>query len=138
MAVADPREIAPICPELFVPDVAAAIGFYTEKLGFALYRVDPPGEPGPSSEFAIVTLDLAVVMFAQDRMYEAVGGTVESRRGVAVDIRIMVDDVDAMYQRCRQNGVEIVHDVADRYYGLRDFVIADRNGFRLRFASPLR
>jgi uncharacterized glyoxalase superfamily protein PhnB len=135
--VADPREVAPVCPELFVPDVGAAIGFYTGKLGFTLYRVDPPGEPGPSSEFAIVTLGRAVVMFAQDRLYESMAGRIESRRGVAIDVRIMVDDADAVYNRCRDSGVEIVHEIADRYYGLRDFVISDLNGFRLRFASTL-
>jgi uncharacterized glyoxalase superfamily protein PhnB len=138
MAAADPREVTPVCPELFVPDVGAAIDFYTGRLGFTLYRVDPPAEPGPDSEFAILTLGRAVVMFAQDRLYEAMGGSTQSRRGVAIDVRIMVDDADAMYNRCRENGVEIVHDIADRYYGLRDFVIIDLNGFRLRFAAPLR
>jgi uncharacterized glyoxalase superfamily protein PhnB len=138
MAAADPRDVAPVCPELFVPDVGAAIAFYTGKLGFTLYRVDPPGEPGPASEFAIVTLQRAVVMLAQDRLYEAMGGSTESARGVAIDVRIMVYDADAMCNRCRENGVDIVHDIADRYYGLRDFVIADLNGFRLRFAAPFR
>jgi uncharacterized glyoxalase superfamily protein PhnB len=138
MAAADPREVTPVCPELFVPDVGAAIDFYTGRLGFTLYRVDPPAEPGPDSEFAILTLGRAVVMFAQDRLYEAMGGSTQSRRGVAIDVRIMVDDADAMYNRCRENGVEIVHEIADRYYGLRDFVITDLNGFRLRFAAPLR
>jgi len=138
MAAADPREVAPVCPELFVPDVGAAIDFYTGKLGFTLYRVDPPGEPGPASEFAILTLGRAVVMFAKDDLYAAMGGSTESPRGVAIDVRIMVDDADAMYNRCRESGVQIVHDIADRYYGLRDFVITDLNGFRLRFAAPLR
>jgi uncharacterized glyoxalase superfamily protein PhnB len=138
MAAADPREVTPVCPELFVPDVGAAIDFYTGRLGFTLYRVDPPAEPGPDSEFAILTLGRAVVMFAQDRLYEAMGGSTQSRRGVAIDVRIMVDDADAMYNRCRENGVEIVHEIADRYYGLRDFVITDLNGFRLRFAATLR
>ncbi len=135
---ADPREVAIVAPELFVPDVGAAIRFYVEKLGFRLYRVDPPDEPGPHSEFAIVTLDGAVVMLAHDRLYAAMGGSTESQRGVAIDVRIMVPDADAVYQRCRDNGVTVAHDIADRYYGLRDFVIADLNGFRLRFASPLR
>jgi uncharacterized glyoxalase superfamily protein PhnB len=137
MAAVDPREVAPVCPELFVPDVAAAIDFYTGRLGFALYRVDPPGEPGPSSEFAIVTLGRAVVMFAHDRLYQAMAGSIESPRGIAIDVRIMVDDADDVYNRCRESGVEIVHEIGDRYYGLRDFVISDLNGFRLRFASPL-
>ena len=126
-----------MCPELFVPDVGAAIDFYTGKLGFTLYRIDPPGETGPHSEFAILTLGRAVVMFAADHLYEAMGGIIQSPRGVAIDIRIMVDDADAVYNRCRESGVEIVHEIADRYYGLRDFVISDLNGFRLRFASPL-
>jgi uncharacterized glyoxalase superfamily protein PhnB len=137
VAAADPREVAPVCPELFVPDVAAAIDFYTGKLGFTVYRVDPPGDTGPHSEFAILTLERAVVMFAADRLYEALGGIIQSPRGVAIDIRIMVDDADAVYNRCRESSVEIVHEIADRYYGLRDFVISDLNGFRLRFASPL-
>ena len=137
MAAADPREVAPVCPELFVPDVGAAIDFYTGKLGFTLYRVDPPGETGPHSEFAILTLGRAVVMFAADHLYEAMGGIIQSPRGVAIDIRIMIDDADAVYNRCRESGVEIVHEIADRYYGLRDFVISDLNGFRLRFASSL-
>jgi len=138
MAAADPREVALVCPEFFVPDVRAAIDFYTGKLGFTLYRVDPPAEPGPASEFAILTLGRAVVMFAQDRLYQAMGGSTQSPRGVAIDVRIMVDDADATYILCRENGVEIAHDIADRYYGLRDFVIIDLNGFRLRFAAPLR
>jgi uncharacterized glyoxalase superfamily protein PhnB len=126
-----------VCPELFVPDVGAAIDFYTGKLGFTLYRVDPPGETGPRSEFAILTLERAVVMFAADQLYAAMGGIIQSPRGVAIDIRIMVDDADAVYNRSRESDVEIVHEIADRYYGLRDFVISDLNGFRLRFASPL-
>jgi phosphate uptake regulator len=44
-------------------------------------------------------------MFAQDHLYEAMGGSIQSRRGVAIDVRIMVDDVDALYDRCRENGV---------------------------------
>src|SRR5207247_5730231 len=97
MVAPDPRELAPVCPELFVPDVGAAIAFYTGKLGFTLYRVDPPGEPGPASQFAIVTLERAVVMLAQDRLFEAMGGSTESPRGVAIDVRIMVGDAGGMY-----------------------------------------
>lgn len=129
----DWREIVPLAPELFVPDVSEAVHFYTEKLGFSAFRVERHDE---RDVFAIVAMGKAVVMFAADSLYQAMGGSIESPRGVAIDIRIMVDDVDAVYRRCAENGVTIVHDIADRYYGLRDFVIADPNGFRLRFAAP--
>ena len=56
-------------------------------------------------------------------------------RGVGIDTRIMVDDVDAMYRRATDNGVTIVHDIGNRPYGLRDFIIRDPDGFRLRFAA---
>lgn len=50
----------------------------------------------------------------------------------------MVPDVDDYYARAQAAGLEIMHSLADREYGLRDFIVRDPNGFRLRFASPLR
>jgi catechol 2,3-dioxygenase-like lactoylglutathione lyase family enzyme len=119
-------EMALVAPEFFVPDVAAAVTYYTDKLGFRKLRADPT--------FAIVMLGEAVVMLAHESLYQ---GTPGNPRGGAVDIRIMVPDVDAMRARCLENGVDIVHDIGDRFYGLRDFIIRDPSGFRIRFASPL-
>lgn len=121
-------EAALVAPEFFVPDVEAAVRFYAEKLGFERLRVD--------TGFAIVTLGEAVVMLAHQALY---GRWLEDTPlGLAVDIRFMVPDVDAMYQRCLKNNVEIVHEITDQVYGLRDFIARDLNGFRLRFASPLK
>jgi uncharacterized glyoxalase superfamily protein PhnB len=120
---------------MFVPDVAEAVRFYTEKLGFGLFRME---ERDGQAIFAIVALGRAVAMFAHESLYVAMGGVVSAQRGAGIDIRVMVEDVDAVYRRCNDNGVAVVHDIADRYYGLRDFVAADLNGFRLRFASALR
>ncbi len=133
----DAQEVAPVAPEMFVPDVAAAVRFYTEKLGFDLFRMEHGG-PGGDGVFAIVALGTAVLMFAHESLYTTTGGVLSGQRGLGIDIRIMVPEVDAVHRRCQDNGVTIVHDIADRYYGLRDFVIADPNGFRLRFASPPR
>jgi uncharacterized glyoxalase superfamily protein PhnB len=127
----DPREFVPVAPEFFVPDVAAAVRYYTQTLGFTEYRVEP--------EFAVVGLGPAQVLLADERMYGRMGGHhgAPVERGAMLDIRIMVPDVDEIYDRLRRAGVEIVHDIADRPYGLRDFIIRDLNGFRLRFAAPL-
>jgi uncharacterized glyoxalase superfamily protein PhnB len=130
----DPREFVPVAPELFVPDVGEAVRFYTDKLGFEILRIEPPGEPGPRSSFAIMARGRAHILFAHERLY--IGDPLSSR-GDGVDIRVMVDDVNAVYEDCREGGVNIVHDIADRDYGLRDFIISDPNGFRWRFASPV-
>jgi uncharacterized glyoxalase superfamily protein PhnB len=49
----------------------------------------------------------------------------------------MVRDLGTAYERARANGARIVHDIGDRYYGLRDFVVQDPWDFRWRFASAL-
>jgi hypothetical protein len=33
--------------------------------------------------------------------------------------------------------VSMALDIGDRPYGLRDFIVRDLNGYRLRFAAPL-
>ena len=128
----DPRELAPLAVELFVPDVAEATRFYADTMGFTVIRATPPEEP----VFAIACLGEAVVMFMYDRFYAGTRADLDYR-GAGVDIRLMVADVDAVYARTREAGLELLNPIGDRDYGLRDFIVRDPFGFRLRFASPL-
>ena len=52
-------------------------------------------------------------------------------------LRIMVADVDALWQKANQLQLRIGTVIGDRPYGLRDFVIIDPAGFGLRFAQVL-
>ena len=132
------RELASTAPELFVPCVEAAIRFYTEKLGFELLRSEQGDVLGRrQTSFAVIALEGSVILIAHEGFYAGMGGRLAEPRGTAIDIRIMVRDVDAVYRRARDNGVAIVHDIANRDYGLRDFVIRDPWGFRLRFAASV-
>jgi catechol 2,3-dioxygenase-like lactoylglutathione lyase family enzyme len=127
MAHVNPNELAPVAPEFFVPDVAEAVRLYTEKLGFTLLRADYP-------TFAILALGNAVIMFASEAVYAGPRSELQ-RRGGGIDIRIMVPDADTVRERVRAAGLDVVHEIADRDYGLRDFIVRDPNGFRIRFAS---
>ncbi len=53
------------------------------------------------------------------------------------NMRIMVPDVDRYGTIAQQIGARVVKSIDDRYYGLRDFTIADPDGFGLRFGSRL-
>ena len=53
------------------------------------------------------------------------------------NVRVMVPDVDDCWRRANEIGAEVVAPLADRDYGLRDFTIADPDGFGVRFASRL-
>jgi catechol 2,3-dioxygenase-like lactoylglutathione lyase family enzyme len=44
------------------------------------------------------------------------------------DVSIEVDDVDAVYQRARAAGAEIVYPVTDEDWGLRRFFVRDPDG----------
>jgi catechol 2,3-dioxygenase-like lactoylglutathione lyase family enzyme len=54
-----------------------------------------------------------------------------------VNVRVMVPDVDALWQRAQALGATISAPIADRSYGLRDFTVRDPDGCGLRFASTL-
>jgi len=136
MADRDPRELVPITVELFVPEVDSAVRFYTDKLGFELLRLENGSIGGrTAATFAVLGLERAALLIAHKSLE---GGLAMPPGGGNIDIRIVIEDVDSVYRRARDNGVDIVQDIAERDYGLRDFIVRDPNGFRLRFASPLR
>jgi uncharacterized glyoxalase superfamily protein PhnB len=47
----------------------------------------------------------------------------------------MVPNVDDYWKLAKEMGAKIVIPIADRYYGLRDFIISDPDGFGVRFAT---
>ncbi|HMF09030.1 MAG TPA: VOC family protein, partial [Thermoanaerobaculia bacterium] len=53
------------------------------------------------------------------------------------NVRVMVPDVDRHWRTANEMGARIVVPIGNRYYGLRDFTIADPDGFGVRFASTL-
>lgn len=117
--------------EFFVRDLETSMRFYVGGLGFKATCQEPT--------FAVVALGEAHLMLvvAGDENSSVQQWLSTGPRGVGVNIRIMVEDVDAMYQLATKSGA-IVNDIDDRTYGLRDFMVADPDGFMLRFASPIR
>lgn len=106
---------------LTVPDVLAAVDFYTNKLGFRAGFTW--GEP---AGFAGVNLD-RVQIFLQ-KGDPAPGGT---------SIYFMVGDADALYELHQRNGVTIAAPIDDREYEIRDYTVRDLNGYFLTFGHPI-
>ena len=106
--------------EIVGPDVDALLSFYL-SVGFELERR---------------TGDFAVVHWQGTRLFLA--GNSDAPVGECWrSLRIMVEDVDAMWQKANQLGLKVGNPIADRFYGLRDFLLADPAGFGLRFAQAL-
>jgi len=106
---------------LSVSDVAAAVEFYTTKLGFQLGFTD--GEP---PTFAAVTLG-EVQIFLQEGAPSPEG----------CSVYFVVGDADELYEYHRAGGVSIVQPPEDRPYGLRDYAVRDLYGYHLVFGHHL-
>jgi catechol 2,3-dioxygenase-like lactoylglutathione lyase family enzyme len=104
-----------------VSNLAAAIEFYVTKLGFRLGFTW--GEP---AFFAGVTLGEVEIFLKQDTPGPNAGAVV-----------FMVNDADELYAFHRANGVEVVEEIADREYGIRDYAVKDLYGYRLVFGHSI-
>jgi len=125
-------------------DVSAAVAFYTDVLGFELNNVWPTeGEP----QWASVHLNGQTVMVGS--MMEIPEGTPgrEFFQGIYDDhakapgggvlLYVQVDDVDGYHDEIIDNGGEPACEPKDEFYGLRNFFIADPDGYRLAFYQPI-
>jgi catechol 2,3-dioxygenase-like lactoylglutathione lyase family enzyme len=108
--------------EVYVRNLARSRDFY-QRLGFTLLRED---------------VDFAELVWEEHRFFLASGAGVSPEPGTpTANVRIMVPDVDRFWQLCADLGARVIAPIDDRYYGLRDFTIADPDGFGIRFATPL-
>jgi catechol 2,3-dioxygenase-like lactoylglutathione lyase family enzyme len=108
-------------PVLRVPDVGAAVDFYSTKLGFKVGFTG--GEP-----LTIAGLYLGGVQIFLEHGTPAPHGC---------SVYFVVGNADELYEYHRANGVEIAVPPGDRPYGLRDYGILDLNGYKLDFGHHL-
>ena len=108
---------------LYVQDIKESSKFY-RTYGFEVLR-----DEGTFMELA----------WEDARLFlSQVPGTAPPPANPIGNIRVMVPDVDAYWHRAIQHGATILSPIEDRYYGLRDFVIAGPDGLALRFATWLK
>ena len=108
-------------PGLAVPDVPAAVAFYTGRLGFTTGFTW--GEP---PTFAGVNLGEVQLFLQQGK--PSPGGS---------SVYYAVGDADELFAYHQANGVDVVEPPGDREYGLRDYTIRDLNGYYLTFGHHL-
>ncbi len=115
--------------EIVARDIRRSTAFYV-SLGFQLWR--------DGGDFVELTWEGHRLFLAEGTAFpEGVAAEPGPLLAfAAANVRIMVPDVDACWQRARELGSRVITPIDDRGYGLRDFIIADPDGFGVRFASP--
>ena len=119
--------------EIFVSDFERSRAFY-ESLGFAVVR---QWEDWVMLALGDNVLDLQGDAHAVEGPHYFTPEIDRFPRGTGVEISIEVEDVDALYERARSLGMDIVKGVQDRPWKARDFRIADPDGYFIRITTPL-
>jgi len=116
--------------EILVRDIRRSRDFYL-RLGFELLR--------DGGDFIELTWEDHRLFLAElSAFHDVHDADVPAPPGFPLaNVRVMVPNVDGCWQLANAIGARIVVPIADRYYGLRDFTIADPDGFGVRFASTL-
>jgi lactoylglutathione lyase len=116
--------------ELFVDDLDVSVAFYRDVLGFRLER--------RTDDYASVRRGLVVLGLGPVGKLPETGdgpGFTRQRlargKGAGVEIVLEVDDLDTLYEHCRRH-VAVAEPLQLRSWGLRDFRLADPDGYYLR------
>ncbi|HEY0784689.1 MAG TPA: VOC family protein [Acidobacteriaceae bacterium] len=122
--------IGGISPFFIVRDVAAAIAFYGQRLGFAVTYQQPDDEPF----FAIVCREGAMILI-KSVGEQAVPNSVR-HPDARWDAYVHVADPDGLAEEYRGRGALFAVPLGDTEDGLRGFEVEDADGYVLFFGRP--
>lgn len=105
-------------PELPCDDVAAAVAYYRDVLGFrANYQ---------QHDLGVMDRDeITVLLIARTERHKGIGS-----------FEVYVEDADALYVELRAKGANLQGEPVSHPWGLRDFRVLDLEGNRITFAQP--
>ena len=111
--------------ELFTPDPRRSVAFYHRVLRFSRPSGDPDGYTALRRDE--VTLGISP--------YPAAVDPAQRRPPAGTEIVFEIDDLDAEYAYVRDAGWPIDSPITEQPWGLRDFRIADPDGYYLRITN---
>jgi catechol 2,3-dioxygenase-like lactoylglutathione lyase family enzyme len=107
-----------------VPDVAATLDWY-RSIGFSVVAT---GEDGSDMVWARLA-------WGEGELMLNAGGHASDAHRREVDLYVEVEDVEAI--RGRFTDSDLVEDLHDTFYGMREFIIRDPNRFWITFGQPM-
>lgn len=120
-----------VIPAIRVKDMARALAFYVETLGFEIER------GGPEEDNSALARGDARVMLEtpQDWYGDEYNEAIRSRSGSPGTIALYIEapDLEDLHERLRAAGVPILDPLADRPWGQAEFTIEDPDGTWLSF-----
>jgi catechol 2,3-dioxygenase-like lactoylglutathione lyase family enzyme len=126
-----------LIPELSVSDYKESLNFYVNLLGFSVAYVRE------EERFALISLQGAQLML-EERNYHWETGELEHPYGRGMNLQIEVDQIAPLVEKLRRKGYPLFRDVREKWYavkdvfwGSREFLVQDPDGYLLRFAEDV-
>ena len=122
-----------IHPFFIVKNLADAIDFYNQKLGFETDLLIPEDDPF----FAIVSRDNVRILLKHITPDTLPVPNHTRHEWARWDAFILVSDPDALFTEFQSRGLTFHETLADTDDGLRAFELKDHDGYVLCFGKPL-
>lgn len=118
MPTANPKQFIQGAPVLHVEDVKSTAAYYRDVLGFTWDFGD--------ENYSVVWRDNSAIHLVRDH------GSPQR-----IHLFQWVRDADSYHDEIVQRGAEIVRDLANQPYGLREFTVRDVNGVEVVFGQDI-
>ncbi|MFH0975392.1 MAG: VOC family protein [Spirochaetota bacterium] len=128
---------------LMVNDVQETVKFYQDYLNFTFVMGVPEDKNEGLFEndykrklvYALVKSESIEIMFqSKGSLSSDIPYFANKPIGASVSFYFEVDDIDSIYKKFKDK-VKIIKDIHTSWYGMREFYIADCNGYILGFAK---
>lgn len=113
---------------MYVDNVGKSLEFYNEIVGAEIAQIHSEAEGAPIS-LAILRIGPFSLMLHPQEPHAA--EFTDTRVGVGIHLQLKVDDVDAFYQRCLDEGaiLSVSGEPTDQSWGWREFALKDPDGY---------
>jgi uncharacterized glyoxalase superfamily protein PhnB len=123
-----------ITPNLMVEDVNQTVRFYEDVLGFKLDQSVP--ESGQFDWASVRSGGVEIMFQARSSLSTDLPSFQELPTGGTLTLFIQMTGIQELYGHT-QPQVELVQELNETFYGMREFSIKDPNGYFLTFAEPV-
>jgi uncharacterized glyoxalase superfamily protein PhnB len=113
---------------MYVDDVVKSLEFYNEVVGAQVAQIHAEQEGGPITLAILRIGDFSLMLHPRE---PHAAEFVDTRPGVGIHLQLRVDDIDAFYQHCLDEGalLSVSGEPADQTWGWREFALKDPDGY---------
>jgi lactoylglutathione lyase len=127
------RAFLRLTPNLVVRDVEQSIRFYCDVLDFELDQYVP--EKPPFVFASVRGGGVEIFLNQYETVVEEYPAFGKVPIGGTLTLYLAMQGVDDLYSEIRSNGTKIVMPIETKFYGVREFAIADPDGYIITLAE---